>query len=255
MIKDLQLPPQQKLYFASDFHLGEPDYQTTRIREGKVISWLDQCKHDAAGIFLLGDIFDFWFEYRHVIPKGYTRLLGKLAEISDSGIPIYFFTGNHDMWLFDYMPKELNITVFKQPQSITVNGQRLMIGHGDGLGPGERSYKILKLFFANRVCQWFFRWLHPNLGFALANFWSRQSRNRQGMSPPPFVSAEKELIFQYCKTTEQQQHHDFYIFGHRHLPLELPINETAVYFNIGEWLIEPTYGVFNGQSFKIHHFK
>ncbi|MDH3711334.1 MAG: UDP-2,3-diacylglucosamine diphosphatase, partial [Cyclobacteriaceae bacterium] len=147
MIKDLQLPPQQKFYFASDFHLGEPDYQTTRIREGKVISWLDQCKHDAAGIFLLGDIFDFWFEYRHVIPKGYTRLLGKLAEISDSGIPIYFFTGNHDMWLFDYMPKELNITVFKQPQSITVNGQRLMIGHGDGLGPGEKSYKLLKLFF------------------------------------------------------------------------------------------------------------
>ena len=253
MIRDLQTQPGQKIYFASDFHLGEPDYATSRQRENKVIAWLERCQGDAAAIFLLGDVFDFWFEYKHVIPKGYTRLFGKLAYLTDSGIPVYFFTGNHDMWLFDYLPAELNIPVFKKPQSVKVNDHHFLIGHGDGLGPGERPYKLLKMFFANPVCQWLFRWLHPNVGFAIANFWSRNSRYRNGVAQP-FVSADKELIFRYCQDVEKEKHHDFYIFGHRHLPLELPINDSTTYFNVGEWILKPTYGVYDGQKFQVEPF-
>lgn len=253
MIPDLQINPGQKVYFASDFHLGEPDYATTRQRESKVVEWLDRCQSDAAAIFLMGDIFDFWFEYKHVVPKGFTRLLGKLANITDSGIPVYFFTGNHDMWLFEYFPAELNIAVYKKPQTLKVNGYSFLVGHGDGLGPGERWYKLLKMFFSNRICQWLFRWLHPNVGFGIANFWSRNSRYRNG-NTPPFESADKETLFQYCLQVEKERHHDYYIFGHRHLPLELPINEASTYYNIGEWLVRPTYGVYDGQNFQVQPF-
>lgn len=253
MIKDFQLPPEKKLFFASDLHLGEPDYKTTREREKKIITWLDTFEDQAAGFFFLGDVFDFWFEYRHVVPKGFTRLLGKLASITDRGIPVYFFTGNHDMWLSDYLPHELNIAVFKKPQSFKVNGVSFQIGHGDGLGPGEIPYKILKWIFANPVCQWLFKWIHPNWGFILANFWSRDSRIRNGLAQP-FVNPEGERIYQYCQKMEIQQHHDFYIFGHRHLPLELPINDGSKYFNIGEWITECTYGVYDGNSFSLRSF-
>lgn len=253
MIKDIHLPLGKKLFFASDFHLGEPDYQTTRAREAKIISWLDACEQEAGAFFFLGDVFDFWFEYRHVVPKGYTRLFGKLAALSDRGIPIYFFTGNHDMWLFDYLSDELNIPVYTQVQSFNVNQKRFLIGHGDGLGPGEHSYKLLKWVFSNPVCQWLFRWIHPNVGFAIANVWSRNSRKRNGLKQP-FTVAEKEWLFLYCQQIESQKHHDYYVFGHRHLALELPINDSSVYFNLGEWIDKCTYGVFDGESFQIQSF-
>jgi len=253
MTHDLQLPTGKKLYFASDFHLGEPDYLTSREREKKMVSWLDHFQDQAAGFFLLGDIFDFWFEYNHVVPKGYVRFLGKLAEITDRGIPVFFFTGNHDMWLFDYFSQELNISVFREPQSFTVKNTTLQVGHGDGLGPGQVSYKMLKVIFSNRFSQWLFKWIHPNLGFPLANLWSRNSRNQNGVAQP-FTSADDEKIYQYCQDTEQKNHHDFYVYGHRHLTLELPINHRSVYFNVGEWIQGYTYGVYDGTDFKLETF-
>lgn len=253
MAHDLTLLSGKKLFFASDFHLGEPDYQTSRDREKKVVSWLNRFEDQAAGFFLLGDIFDFWFEYNHVIPKGYVRFLGKLAEITDRGIPVFFFTGNHDMWLSDYFSEELNISVYKAPQSFNVNQSSLQVGHGDGLGPGQIPYKMLKAMFANPLCQWMFKWLHPNLGFALANYWSRNSRSNNGVADP-FTSAGDEKIFQHCLDTEQINHHDFYVYGHRHLALELPINDSSVYYNIGEWIQGFTYGVYDGKEFKLETF-
>ena len=253
MAHDLTLPPGKKLFFASDCHLGEPDYQTSRDREKKVVSWLNSYEDQAAAFFLLGDIFDFWFEYNHVIPKGYVRFLGKLAEITDRGIPVYFFTGNHDMWLFDYFSQELNISVFREPQTFNVNQSKLQIGHGDGLGPGQTSYKILKVMFSNPLCQWLFKWLHPNVGFAVANFWSRNSRNNNGLVQP-FTSAGDEKIYQHCQDTEKVNHHDLYVYGHRHLALELPVNDQSTYFNIGEWIQGFTYGVYDGQEFKLKTF-
>ena len=254
MTHDLQLDPGKKLFFASDCHLGEPDYRTSRDRENKVVSWLDTYLEESAGFFLLGDIFDFWFEYNHVIPKGYVRLLGKLAEITDRGIPVFFFTGNHDMWLSDYFSKELNIAVYREPQSFKVDEIFLQVGHGDGLGPGQISYKILKAFFSNPFCQWLFKWLHPNVGFAIANRWSRQSRTHNGVAQP-FVSATDEKIFQHCLDTEKGTHHDFYVFGHRHLALELPINSKSVYYNVGEWIQGFTFGVYDGLQFKLKTFE
>jgi UDP-2,3-diacylglucosamine hydrolase len=253
MTHDLQLNHGKKLFFASDCHLGEPDYQTSREREEKVVAWLDTFKDESAGFFLLGDIFDFWFEYNHVIPKGYVRFLGKLAEITDQGIPVFFFTGNHDMWLFDYFSTELNISVFREPQSFEVNDKLLQVGHGDGLGPGQGSYKMLKTMFSSPMCQWMFKWLHPNVGFAIANLWSRKSRRHNGVAQP-FISADDEKIFQHCEDTEAEQHHDFYVFGHRHLALELPISSNSIYYNVGEWIQGFTYGVYDGTRFKLDTF-
>ncbi len=254
MIDDFQLSQDKKLFFASDVHLGEPDHQTSLEREKSLVRWLDHNEEQAAAFFLLGDIFDFWFEYRHVVPKGFVRLLGKLASITDRGIPIYFFTGNHDMWLHDYFPQELNIPVYSSPQSFLVNDHRFCIGHGDGLGPGEPWYKLLKKIFSNPACQWLFRWLHPNLGFALAHFWSRNSRSRNGIAQP-FQSEAQEWILQHCKQLEKEgNHHDFYIFGHRHLSLSLPVTDNSRYYNIGEWIQARDYGVFDGENFEILKF-
>ena len=159
----IHLPSDKKIYFASDFHLGVPDHKTSLVRERKIIRWLDEIKSDAHSIYLLGDIFDFWFEYKEAIPKGFIRLQGKLAELRDEGMPIYFFTGNHDMWMFNYFPNELGINIYREPIELSIGAQTLMIGHGDGLGPGDTSYKILKKFFNSSLCQWLFARLHRNL--------------------------------------------------------------------------------------------
>ncbi|MEQ8425759.1 MAG: UDP-2,3-diacylglucosamine diphosphatase, partial [Cyclobacteriaceae bacterium] len=172
----VNLPSGKKLYFASDFHLGVPNRETSLEREKRIVRWLDSVSADAHAIYLLGDIFDFWFEYKHAIPKGFIRLMGKLAELRDRDIPIYFFTGNHDMWMFDYFPKELGIPIYRQPIELKVGDHLLMIGHGDGLGPGDSSYKILKKFFNSGLCQWLFARLHPNFGIGIAKFWSKSSR-------------------------------------------------------------------------------
>jgi UDP-2,3-diacylglucosamine hydrolase len=244
----------KKIYFASDFHLGVPDHASSLIREKRIIAWLDSIKHDAHTIFLLGDIFDFWFEYKHTIPKGYIRLLGKLAEIRDSGIPIIFFTGNHDMWMFDYFPTELNIPIYRQPILLEVGEKRLLIGHGDGLGPGDLTYKFIKQFFNSKICQWLFARIHPNLGMAIAHLWSRRSRISNLKKEEKFQGEEGEFLWLYCRDLEKKQHHDFYVFGHRHLPLTLKVGENSTYVNLGEWVNFNTYAVYNGTNLDLKTF-
>jgi UDP-2,3-diacylglucosamine hydrolase len=244
----------KKIYFASDFHLGTPDQQSSRDREDKIISWLNSIRNDAAAIFLVGDIFDFWFEYKHVVPKGYIRFLGKIAEIKDAGIPVYFFTGNHDMWMFDYFEKELDISVFRQPIEVLVNNQILMLGHGDGLGPGDGFYKFLKLIFTNPILQWVFGWLHPNIGMAIAQTWSKRSRLSNMKKADPFRE-ENEWLWQYCKALEQQSHHDLYIFGHRHLPIDKKLNDQSRYINLGEWVSQFTYLELSSEGAQLKEFE
>lgn len=251
----IQLAQGKKIYFASDFHLGVPDHETSLIREKKIVGWLDQVKSDAQAIYLLGDIFDFWFEYRHAIPRGFIRLQGKLAELRDSGMPIYFFTGNHDMWMFDYFPTELGIPVYRKPIQLEVGRHLMMIGHGDGLGPGDASYKILKKFFDSAVCQWLFARLHPNLGISIAKYWSRNSRISNMKKEEKFKGEENEFLLSYCKETEKKTHHDFYIFGHRHLPLDLKVGEQSRYINLGEWVHFSTYGVYDGGKVELRTFE
>ena len=249
----IQLPSSQKIYFASDFHLGVPDHQSSLQREMKVIRWLDEIKADAHAIYLLGDIFDFWFEYKYTIPKGFIRLQGKLAELTDGGLPIHFFTGNHDMWMFDYFPKELNIRIHREPLELVVGRQSLLIGHGDGLGPGDLSYKVLKKFFGSAICQWLFGCIHPNFGMRLANYWSKNSRINNQKQPE--LEGDDEFLLTYCREMEQQQHRDFYIFGHRHLPLDLPVGEQSRYINLGEWVNYNTYACYDGQTVELRKFE
>ncbi len=165
-----------KLYFASDFHLGAPSYASSREREDRLVRWMDTIKADAAEVFLMGDVFDFWFEYKTVVPKGYIRFLGKLAELADAGIKIYLFKGNHDMWMFDYFERELGATIITDELEIERNGKKFYLHHGDGLGPGDNMYKVLKKVFRSNFCQWLFARIHPNLGVGIANYWSSHSR-------------------------------------------------------------------------------
>jgi UDP-2,3-diacylglucosamine hydrolase len=250
----IDLPHGKKLYFASDFHLGAPTPADSLAREKRIIQWLDSVRADAHTIFLMGDIFDFWFEYKHAIPKGFVRLQGKLAELTDAGIPVIFFTGNHDMWMFDYFPRELGITVLREPITLQCGTQRLLLGHGDGLGPGDYSYKVLKRFFASRFCQWLFARLHPNLGIGIARYWSKKSRISNMKREEKFTGEENEFLLTYCKQLESSQHYDYYVFGHRHLPLQLPVNERSTYLNLGEWVHFNTYAVYDGHTATLHTF-
>jgi UDP-2,3-diacylglucosamine hydrolase len=251
----MTLPDGKKIYFASDFHLGVPNAESSLERERKVVRWLTSIEHDAHEIFLVGDIFDFWFEYKHAIPKGFSRLQGKIAELTDRGIPVHFFTGNHDMWMFDYFPKELGVTVSRSNVERVWNGKTFFIGHGDGLGPGDKWYKFMKKCFEARWTRWCFARLHPNFGIGMANFWSRKSRAATGDSDSKFLGEENEWLVIYCKEQLQEKHRDYFVFGHRHLPMDIRLNETSRYINLGEWIHYTTYGVFDGKELMLEKFE
>jgi UDP-2,3-diacylglucosamine hydrolase len=241
----------KKLYFASDFHLGAPDYEQSRKREDRIVRWLEDIRHDAHTIFLLGDIFDFWFEYGTAIPKGFVRLQGKLASLTDAGVPVVMFTGNHDMWMFDYFTKEMNIPIYRDVLPLHVEDKKLLIGHGDGLGPGDHTYKLLKRVFRNKFCQWLFARIHPNTGITIANQWSKKSRiSNTGKGEDEFDES-REFLVHYCREMENKTHFDYYVFGHRHLPLDVEISPDSRYFNLGEWVNYNTYGVFDGKDFNL----
>ena len=251
----MQIPEGKKIYFASDNHLGAPTQEASRPREQKFVAWLDEIKHDAAAIFLLGDLFDFWFEYKTVVPKGFTRTLGKLAEISDSGIPIYYFVGNHDLWMNGYFEEELNIPVYHQPKEFTFNETSFFIGHGDGLGPGDKGYKRMKKVFTNPVAKWFFKWLHPDLGVKLAQYMSVKNKLISGNEDIRFLGEDNEWLVQYSKKKLQDKHRDYFVFGHRHLPLEIDLGSNSKYINLGDWIGYYTYGVFDGNTFELKEHK
>lgn len=245
----------QKIYFASDFHLGVPTYEKSREREKLLIEWLTMAEQDATEIFLVGDLFDFWFEYKYTAPKGFIRFLGKLASICDKGIPVHVFTGNHDMWMYDYLEKEIGVKIYRAPIRRTFNGKSFLIGHGDGLGPGDHKYKFLKKFFASSICQWLYARIHPNFAFGLANYLSRSSRASTGKTDEVFKGEEGEWLLAYCKEVVVKEKIDFFVFGHRHLPLELKVNETSMYYNLGEWLNYNSYAVFSGNKMELKAFK
>lgn len=250
--ESISLQTGKRLYFSSDFHLGAPDPKTSRAREATIVRWLESIRADAQVIFLVGDIFDFWFEYKHAVPKGFIRLLGKLAELADAGIELVFFTGNHDMWMSNYFTHELGATIHRAPVRYVVTGaegaeRRVLVGHGDGLGPGDHIYKGLKKVFENPLARWSFRQLHPDVGLRIAQTWSKQSRiSNTKKGEEVFKGETQEWLFLYCQEVENISPHDYYIFGHRHLPLDLKVSETSRYINLGEWVNQQTYAVFGG---------
>jgi UDP-2,3-diacylglucosamine hydrolase len=287
-MNSIALQKDKKIYFASDFHLGYPDHQTSLARERKVVAWLDSIKSDAQIVFLVGDIFDFWFEYKNVVPKGFVRLLGKLAELSDSGIEIIIFSGNHDIWMFDYFTKELGIKVYREFQeyevrvqssefrvqssepknqeieqidaeSSTLNSEpstlnsklyTFYVVHGDGLGPGDYGYKYLKKVFESKLSQWAFGWIHPHAGISLATWWSGSRKDEERIKRELQFRGDNEWLWSFSKEQEALKHHDFYIFGHRHLLLDLPVNDNSRYINLGQWAYDDEnsyhFAVFDG---------
>jgi UDP-2,3-diacylglucosamine hydrolase len=248
------LSPGKKIYFISDFHLGVPNDTDSRKREDKIVSWLNSIKHDAQILYLMGDVFDYWFEYKEVVPRGYVRLLGKLAELSDAGVEMHYFTGNHDMWVFDYLPKEIGLQIHRAPIQKEYNGKKFFLGHGDGLGPGDFGYKFIKKVFANKLAQWLFARVHPNTGIGLMKFFSRKSRIATGTSDDVYLGDDKEWLMIFSREVLQKEHYDYFIFGHRHMPLDKQLNGQSRYINLGEWINHFTYAVFDGQELLLKKF-
>jgi len=242
------------IYFASDFHLGIPNHTESLVREKLIVSWLDEVSKDATDIFILGDIFDFWFEYKYVVPKGYVRLLGKLAELTDRGIHITVFKGNHDMWMFGYFEQELNIPVIEDAFEFERNGKLFFLHHGDGLGPGDKGYKLLKKIFRNPLCIWLFGMLPPRWGMGLANYLSSKSR-LANKTKDSVYDANSEWLLQFCVEVVKTTPYDYMIFGHRHLPLDIKINEKSRYINLGEWVNHFTYAAFDGKDLATKTFE
>lgn len=241
-------------YFASDFHLGTPNEKSSKEREKKILSWLNEVQKDATHLFLVGDVFDFWFEYNCSVPKGFVRFLGALADITDQGIPVYLFPGNHDLWVSDYLVKECGVTIVKEAHEFNHKGKRFYVHHGDGLGPGDFSYKVLKRIFTARSARFLFQWLHPNIGIALAHKLSKKSRLSQNPREDTYLGNNQEhlaqFVTQHLANATPDEKPDFFIFGHRHLVVDTQI-DTARYINLGEWLNGGQYAVFDGEVLQL----
>ena len=256
----LQVSMEKKnIYFVSDLHLGIPDRASSLEREKLLVKWLDSIRDKTEALFLMGDLFDFWFEYSTVVPKGFVRLLGKLAEFTDQGIPVHLFRGNHDLWAFGYLEKELGVQLHREPAIWQMQGKTFYLAHGDGLGPGDRQYKFLKSIFEFRPNQLLFRWLHPDLGARLGNYFSRRSRlSKLASAHQPDVSfeKEKEMLFQYAnKKAVLNPEVDYFVFGHRHIPLQMPLNDKAELIILGDWISHFSYAVFENGKIQLKSFE
>ena len=245
----------KKIFFISDLHLGAPNQAKSLERERLFVQWLEEYAPQMQELYIVGDLFDFWFEYKKAVPRGYVRSLGALAHLADKGLPIHLFTGNHDMWIFDYMPSEIGLKLYREPIIKEYHGKRFYIGHGDGLGPGDHGYKFIKKVFANKLCQWAFARLHPNFGIGLADFFSKKSRAKTGDSDAVYKGKEQEWLYTHCKEVLENQSIDYFIFGHRHLPLELDVEGKAKYVNLGDWIQYYTYATWDGKELQGHVYK
>ena len=247
----------KKTFFASDFHLGADARLSSAERERQLVRWLHAVAPEAEAIYLVGDLFEFWFEYKSVIPKGFSRLFGALAELRDAGLPMYVFTGNHDLWMFGYFEQEFGIPVYRQPIQKIIHGKQFLIGHGDGLGPGDLGYKRMKKVFTHPFSQWLFGWFHPDLGTRLAHFSSQTSRAATPPAERDWLGEDREWLLQYChRKVEQGIEPDYFIFGHRHLPIDwLLKNNRSRYVNLGEWMYHCSYAVFDGESLDLRFFE
>lgn len=247
----IQFKEKAKLFFASDFHLGAPNKEQSDLRELKILNWLESILTEADGLFLVGDIFDFWFEYKTVVPKGFIRFLSMIYRFTEKGIPVYFFHGNHDLWMKDYFEKELGVQIIQNDLKVLLDGKSFLITHGDGLGPGDHTYKTLKKIFTNPIAKWLFRWLHPDIGVRIASTWSSRSRINSTKNGSEEFQGEQEWLYQYALEQERQEHHDYYIFGHRHLPIEMNVSADSKYINLGEWVNYCTYAKYENGELKL----
>lgn len=243
----IPLRPQKKVYFASDFHLGIPNAEKSREREKLIIRWLSEIEKDAQIIYLLGDIFDVWFEYKRVVPKGFVRILAKLAQMVEDGIQIEVFTGNHDLWMQDYFVTELDIPVHFSPIEREIGTKKFELGHGDGLGPGDKGYKFLKSVLNAKWAQRLYRLVNPNIGLAIASWFSHRGEKHGEDYREEYTGDENEYLVQYAMS-KMDSGIDYFIFGHRHLAIDYHLPNGSRYINTGDWISGQTYAVFDGDE-------
>lgn len=249
----------KKTYFISDAHLGSLATQDPKEQEKQLCRFLDEIKPQAESLYMLGDIFDFWFEYRNAVPKGFTRLLGKLSELTDNGVAVHFFTGNHDIWCKDYLTKECGVIMHYEPEVVEIEGKTFFLAHGDGLGDRSKSFKFLRVIFHNPFCQWMFRWLHPDLGLPFGLNWAKNSRikHMQGgtEADPPYMGENHEPLVLFAKHyIKEKPETDYLIFGHRHIELDLMLTRQNRLLILGDWITQFTYAEFSNGELTLKNF-
>lgn len=245
----------KKIYFITDLHLGVPTLEDSHRRELMLVSFLDSIKDNTETLFLMGDLFDFWFEYKTVVPRGYVRLLGKLAQFVDEGIPVHLFAGNHDLWTFDYLQKEIGIQVHREPMTITLKNKKFLLVHGDGRGPGDNGYKFLKKAFECKINQFLFKLIHPDLGIGLALKWSHNHRVKKLKKEAEsnyYSVVEETRLYKYAQECAKENPDiDYFVFGHQHKPMQYKVDNGATVTVVGNWIRDFTYAVFDGNDIKL----
>ena len=239
----------KNVYFLSDAHLGSLAIPHGRTQERRLVRFLDSIKEKASAVYLLGDMFDFWNEYRYVVPKGYSRFLGKLSELTDNGVEVHFFAGNHDLWTYGYLEEECGVIVHKAPVTTEIYGKVFFLSHGDGLGDPDNKFKILRKLFHNRTCQRLLNFVHPRWGMALGLNWAKHSRlKRADGKEVPFMGEDKEFLVRFARDYKRSHPNiDYFLFGHRHIELDLPIDKSTRMLILGDWIWQFTYAVFDGE--------
>ena len=237
------------VYFIYDAHLGSWAIEHRRTQERRLVRFLDSIKDNASAVYLLGDMFDFWNEYKYVVPKGYTRFLGKLSELTDMGVEVHFFTGNHDIWTYGYLEQECGMTLHRKPTTVEIADKVFLLAHGDGLGDPDIKFKILKKLFHNRVCQILLNAIHPRWGMWIGLRWAQHSRKKRADGRElPFQGEDKEFLVRYAKEyVDTHTDVDYLIFGHRHIELDLPVGNKSRMLILGDWIWQFTYAVFDGE--------
>nr|MBP7472548.1 UDP-2,3-diacylglucosamine diphosphatase [Prevotella sp.] len=246
----------KNIYFLSDAHLGSLAIAHSRTQERRLVRFLDTIKDKASAIYLLGDMFDFWYEYKYVVPKGFTRFLGKLSELTDNGVEVHFFTGNHDIWAYDYLEKECGVIVHHKPVTTDIYGKIFFLAHGDGLGDDDNKFKLLRTIFHNHTCQRLFCSVHPRWGMQLGLTWAKHSRmKRPDGKEDPYKGEKNEYLVNFTKKyLKTHPDIDFFIYGHRHIELDLMLSSKTRMMILGDWIWQFTYAVFDGENMFLEQY-
>jgi UDP-2,3-diacylglucosamine hydrolase len=246
----------KNVYFLSDAHLGSLAIPHQRMQERRLVRFLDSIKEKAAAIYLLGDMFDFWYEYKYVVPKGYTRFLGKLSELTDMGVEVHYFTGNHDIWAYEYLEKECGIILHKKPETTEIYGQEFFLAHGDGMGDPNKSFKLIRAIFHNRFCQWAFSNIHPRWGISFGLTWAKHSYIKHKQADEPnYMGEDKEHLVLYAKDyLKSHPNINYFIFGHRHIELDIKLGRFTRMMILGDWISQFTYAVYDGEHMFLEEY-
>ncbi len=245
------------IYFIADAHLGSWAVSHHRTQERRLVRFLDDIKNKAGAVYMLGDMFDFWYEWRRVVPRGFTRFLGKISELTDLGVEVHYFIGNHDIWAFDYLNRECGVVLHREPLTTELYGKEFFIAHGDGMGDPKKSFHIIRSIFHNKTCQWMFsRLLHPNVAMRFGLTWARHSRlKREEGEEPPYMGEDKEYLVLFTKEYKKTHPNiDFFIYGHRHIELDLVLSRDTRMLVLGDWITQFTYARWDGEHLTLANY-